>query len=740
MSSGVVQQHPPQEASALPDTGWSAPDEREMSLLDMLQVLHKRIYVILGLTLIGLIVAAIYSSRVTPLYEGVSLVSIDPGRSTDVGVTGVISDVAMGDTIEKLQTESMVIKSDTVLLDVIRSMDLPNKPPFSEVFKRQGGYKGQTFTPPQRVTLLSMMRDALSVTMVPNTKLVEIRFRNQDPQLATDVPNKLVEIYADHNLRDRYEGTMRISTWLSSQLEGIKVQATEGQRKLADFERSHNLIGIDDTGGLVSDTLRQVNVEVTAAEADTITKEARLKLAQSRNPELVSAVAPSTTLNVLRSQQAQLLVQYAALSTKFGSGYPRLREMQEQLKKIQASIDVEVNNITRRLQDEYDTAKRTEDSLHQQLDTQKQRAYDVSQGSAEYEILKHEVESAQDLYDALQERLKEASITAGLTGVTINVVDQAEVPASPVEPRKLLNLGIGLGIGLFLGLVLAFIFEALDDTLRTSENVEQISQLPVLTVVPHQALGPKSAGPVSRKDRSDRGRQRLVALYQPKSRGAESFRLLRSSLLLSGADAPLKTIMIASSFEGEGKSTIACNIAVVLAQNGARVLLVDADLRRGTVQDFFGMERKGGLSMLLSGQGGEDAYDHPVAELPGLTVLPCGPQSPNPGALLSSRKLADAVDQWRRDYDYVIIDSAPILPVADSLYLPSIIDAVVLVVRAGVTRKKALQRTRSMLTRLHANIAGIVVNDIDLRIENFYTYSGRYNYTYGSSYYEEKEG
>ncbi|HEY0796068.1 MAG TPA: polysaccharide biosynthesis tyrosine autokinase [Acidisarcina sp.] len=738
MSSGVVQQHPPPVENAHPDGGWSGPDEHEMSLLDLLQILHKRFLAILGVTLLGVLAAMFYSSRVTPQYEGKSLVNIDPGRSTDVGVAGVISDVAMGDTIEKLQTEAMVIKSNTVLLDVIKTMDLPHKKPFSDVFARDGGYKGGEFTPAQRELLLEMLNSALTVTLVPNTKLIEIRFRNQDPQVATDVPNKLVQLYADHNLQDRYEGTMRISTWLSGQLEGIKQQATEGQKKLGDFERSHNLIGIDETGGLVADTLRQVNVELTSAEADRITKEARLKLSQSGNPELISAVAPSTTLNVLRSQHAELLVQYAALSSRFGSGYPRLKELQDQLAKVQSDIDREVTNITKRLQEEYDTSARTEDLLRQQLEAQKQRAYDVSQGTAEYEILRHEVQSAQDLYDALQERLKEASITAGLTGVTINVVDQARIPAYPVEPRRVVNLSIGFGVGLFLGMVLAFVLEALDDTLRTSESVEQVSKLPVLTVVPHQVFSSKSAGATNVPG----GRKKLVTLYQSKSRATESFRLLRSSLLLSGADVRLKTIMITSSFEGEGKSTIASNTAVVLAQNGARVLLVDADLRRGTIHDFFGMERKNGLSMVLSGQAGESAYYNPVTELPNLTVLPCGPQSPNPGALLSSRTLVDTVEQWRRDYDYVIIDSAPILPVADSLYLPSIIDAVVLVVRAGLTRKKALQRTRMLLMRVHARIAGIVVNDIDLRIENFYTYSGRYgyNYSYGSNYYEEKEG
>ncbi|HEY0757969.1 MAG TPA: polysaccharide biosynthesis tyrosine autokinase [Acidisarcina sp.] len=738
MSSGVIQQHPAQQDDSHREMSWSVPDEHEMTLLDLLQILHKRFLVVLAVTALGVIIALLYTSRVIPQYEGKALVNIDPGRSTNVGVSGVIADAGMGDTIEKLQTEARVITSDTVLLDVIQSMDLAHKPPFSDIFKKEGGYKGGEFSPGQREALLGMTKGALTVALVPNTKLLEIRFRNQDPVLATAVPNKLVQIYREHNLRDRYEGTMEISNWLSGKLEGIRQQATEGQRKLADFERSHNLIGIDETGGLVSDTLRQVNVELTTAEADRITKEARLKLAQTRNPELISAVAPSTTLGVLRSQHAEMLVQVAALSTRFGSGYPRLRELQEQLNKVQADIDTEVTNITKRLQDEYDTSARTEDLLRGQLEAQKQRAYDVSQGTAEYEILKHEVQSAQDLYDALQERLKEASITAGLTGVTINVVDMARIPASPVAPRRLLNLLIGLGAGMFLGVVLAFVLEALDDTLRTSENVEQVSKLPVLTVVPHQTFSLKSALP----DQPAGSRKKLVALYQTKSRAAESFRLLRSSLLLSGADARLKTIMITSSFEGEGKSTIACNTSIVLAQNGARVLLVDADLRRGTVHDFFGMERKSGLSMVLSGQTNEPSYFNPVAELPNLTVLPCGPQSPNPGALLSSRTLVDTVEQWRRDYDYVIIDSAPILPVADSLYLPSIIDTVVLVVRAGLTRKKALQRTRQLLLRVNARIAGIVVNDIDLRIENFYTYSGRYgyNYSYGSSYYEEKEG
>lgn len=286
--------------------------------------------------------------------------------------------------------------------------------------------------------------------------------------------------------------------------------------------------------------------------------------------------------------------------------------------------------------------------------------------------------------------------------------------------------------GLIGGMVLAFVFEIFDDTLRTSEDTETISQLPTLAVVPHFDV---------KKEPLDTGKKGkpelvpdLVSYLEPQSLGAEAFRTLRSAILLSAVDREPRVLLITSSFAEEGKSTISANLAISFAQRQEKVLLVDTDLRRGTTHLKFGLSNRSGLSALLARESGAEAYEHPLPDLPGLTVLSRGPVAPNPGEMLASHAMEEMLKQWRKNFDRIILDSSPILAVADSLSLAPQADGVMVVVRSGVTRKKALLRTRELLRRVGSHISGTVVNDVNLRLENYYTYSKRYGYGYKSNY------
>ena len=345
--------------------------------------------------------------------------------------------------------------------------------------------------------LLNKLRSNLQVMSIPNTDLVEIHYRDPDPVQASVIAQAIVDQYLELDLRSRYEGTLRISNWLSGELNELKAHSAEAQRKVAQFQRDNNLIGIDTEGGnLVTDSLRLVNEQLLQAEADRIVKEARYHLAQTRNPELLVSVAPTTTLMTLRSQQAELMVQAADLKAKYGSDYPRVREVNKQLTAVQNDIDDEITNLLKRFEEEYNAAVNTQKLLQDRLDQVKQQAFRVSDSSADYEILKHEAESTEELYDALQMKLKEAGVTAGLNSNNVNIVDKAGVPAFPVAPLKRNNYGFGALIGLFLGISLAVFLETMDDTIRTSEDAESISGLPALAVVP------RFSGPARRPRRT----------------------------------------------------------------------------------------------------------------------------------------------------------------------------------------------------------------------------------------------
>jgi succinoglycan biosynthesis transport protein ExoP len=717
-----------------------AADHSVITPADFRKILIKRKWIIIIGLVIGIAYAIFYIVTTVPQYEATARVHIDLSRSTNIGIEDLIEQKLSGgeNSSEKLQTEIRIMQSESVIMEVINSLDLYHKPPFSALFKEHP-YDG-TLTPVQRYRLISAFGEATKVIVLPNTEIVEVHFQNSDPAVAATVANSIVDAYLDRDLRSRFEGTTRVSTWLTNQLTTVKKQVEDSQKSLTDYQRQNNLLTLDAQGGnLLTDSLRTVNQQLAEAEADRIVKEARYKMAQTRNPDLLISVAPGTVLGSLRSQQAELMVQAAQLKSKFGPDYPKVRELDKQLISVQSDIDREINDLTKRFEEEYNAAVKTESLLQDRLNRTKQEAFKENESAAQFEILKHGAESASELYDGLQMKLKEAGITAGLNSNNVDIIDRASVPPYPVLPKKRSALIFGFLGGLIGGIALAFFFESLDDTIRTSDDAEAISQLPTVAVIPHFIVTGRKGAPSTPSAKVEQQRllkvsPDLVSYVDPQSIAAEGFRTFRSSILLSAVDHEPKLLLITSSFAAEGKSTCAANLAISFAQRSARVLLVDTDLRKGTLHMKFRLSNRAGLSTLLARESGEEAYEHPLPELPNLTVLSRGPIAPNPGEMLASRAMEEMITQWRSEYEHIIFDSSPILAVADTLSLAPQVDAAFILVRAGVTRKRALIRVREQLRRASARVLGTVINDVDLRMENYYTYSKRYDYGYKSNY------
>ena len=406
---------------------------------------------------------------------------------------------------------------------------------------------------PRRRQLLARFNDNLAVHVIPNTEVVEIRFRSSDPALASDAANSIIDEYMQRNFRVRVDGTTQTAQWLSRQLEEIRASTTAAQQKLADFQRGNNLLGTDESDNIVTDRLKQLNEELTQAEADRIVKEGRYRLARSGNPELIASVVPSTTLQVLRTQEAELQEQYAQMSSKFGSGYPKLRELQSQLARLESSITAEGTNIETRLANEYDAAAKAEAMIRDDFEKQKQETYKLNENVSQYAILKHQVESGQQLYDTLQLKLKEAGITSGLASSYVSVVDRAQIPDKPVAPRKSLYLAMGLGGGLFGGLLLGLALDSFDDTIRSAEELEGLTGLPELSSVPYLAAlfakDPKLSSPASLLS----SECQPIPARAPHCLAGEAYRSLCSLVLLSSSQRPLKVLVISSALPGEGE-------------------------------------------------------------------------------------------------------------------------------------------------------------------------------------------
>lgn len=706
-----------------------------LSLSDIGRILLKWKWLVLACLLVSILVGYVYSKTRVPLYEGTATIDLNPSQ-TNMGLSDLIQESLSSEDV-RLPTEVARMQSNLVVFYTIKELALQHRGPFPEAFDHVSPDAGvEAFPPAQLQGMIGTVRGALRVSVVTGTDIVAITYRDPRPQVAKDVPNMIIEVYLKRNLEDHMEGTGRVVRWLATEMEGLKQQANEAQTRLGEYQKQHNLIDVGPGAGtqtesLELDRLRLNNNQVASAQADRIVREAKLRLAESNDPDLVASVAPSSTLMSLRAELLNLTAQYGQLTTRYGENYPRVRELHNQIATVQRQVDSEMHNVQQRIREEYDTSTHTLNLMQKQLDEQIQDAYKLNESAAQYALLRQDAESSRQLYDQLQLKLKESNLAAGLNTASVSVIDEALLPLGPVSPDVHTNVVIAAALGLLVGVLGAFILDSLDDTLRTTDDVELFSGLLSIGAIPHFQSAARAARPEDMGEEPGE-RRRLISITAPASPTAEAYRALRSSILLSAIDNPLRTLVVTSAFMSEGKSTLSANIAVMLAQRGERVLIVDADLRRSTLHLLFGLRRPAqGLTNLLSRQTDESVILHPVSQVPTLAYLPAGAVPPNPAELLASHRMAEMMRQWAEQYDRVIIDTAPILAVSDSLAPAARADSVLLVVRAGVTRKKALMRTRELLRRVNASLLGAVVNDIDMRKDSYYDYSGPYSYGYG---------
>jgi polysaccharide biosynthesis transport protein len=726
-NSGLVANRVPMLTVPTPDL------QDVITLHEIWRVLRKRRLLVLG-CLVGMVLLAAGVSMLLPRrYEAVARVVVNPQDSNALGLSPMdaLSGNGLSNDIVQ-QTQVRVLQSNPVAWDVIKQLRLDQRRDFAGKLVSAPGEAAEQIPAPRRVLLLSAFGAGLRVQAVPKTELIEVRFRALDPKLAASVANAVTSAYIERTFRTRYEATVQASDWLSKQLDDLKKNVESSQQRFTEYQKKSGIIGTDETHNIFIVQLEELNKQMAGAKGERILREARYRVAVSGNPELIADVAPTSTLAILRAQQADLKNQYAQLTAKYGNAYPRVEQVSTQLNQVEGSITTQVTEIRDKFQNEYRAALETELGLNTELEKQKQQAYKMNDAGIEFAILKRDFESSRDLYEDLMKKLKESGIVAGLHSTNVDVIDPAEVPTKPAEPRVMLNIAVGLMLGMFGGIGLAFLLENLDTTIRAPEYGEILVNLPVLGVVPHLNLnGTKGHKPLSKAE------QELPFLMsRPNSQFAEAFRALRTTLLLSSPGSPPKVIIVSSAAPGEGKTTVSVNCALAFAQKGAKVLLVDADLRRSGAQGRLRMQGELGLSSCLS--GGRESAEF-IKDLPGgmgLAVLPAGQKPPNPVELLDSDRMRTLLEQWREEYEHIIIDTPPLVGLSDALALSPFADAVLLVARSGRTSQQSLRRARDILNRVHARTVGVLINDLDIDSGDYYNYYGYYGSDYGEYYPE----
>lgn len=694
---------------------------------DYIHIVRKHKWMIAACVLAGAVVATLASLKAVRIYDAVGRIAINRESGDSLGLK---AGAAAGgsdddyDYVVTMDTQSRILQSDSIALEVMKKLGFDRPPSAAaSVVPLE-----TPVDPRMQSQMIGGFKGGLEIKPIPRTRIMEIHYRSADPERAARIVNAVIDVYIEQNYKTRFESTMQTSDYIQKKLSDLLLKVESSQEKLVQYQREHGILGIDEKQNIITSKLDELNRQLTIAETDRIQKEAVYRLTQSQSPETVTATA-LPGIERLRGNEADLKAQLAELSAQFGPNYPKVRELDDRLKAVESEISGELKKATSRAENDYKTALERENLLRASLDDQKKEANKLNESAIEYSILKRDVDTNRQLYESLLERLKEAGVVAGLNSSNIRIVDPARVPLAPVSPNVPRNITVGVALSLMLGIVLAFGYEALDNSVRTVDQVQLLTGLPAIAVIPKTRAIVEDPSRLLRgvtaSNFANNDAVELVACLKPHSGIAEAFRALRTSILLSAGGAPPRIILVTSSLAQEGKTTTSVNTAIVLAQKGARVLLVDADMRRPSLHKLLRIPNRIGLSNLLANVNDVSDAVTPYAGQANLFVIPSGPLPPQPAELVASPRMGQLLAQWRKEYDHIIVDTPPSLSVTDAVVMSVEADAVIVVIRAGKTTKQNLRRTRDLLASVNAPVRGIVVNAVDMSGPD-----GRYYYYY----------
>jgi capsular exopolysaccharide synthesis family protein len=661
-----------------------------------------------------------------------------------------------------LETQADILKSDTLALDVIKKLNLEQNRDFLPRFNPISWVMGLISpkgpedpknaaledSPHRREHVLLVFSKSLDVRVNAGTRLIEVQYTNSDPKVAAEVVNDLIQALIDYTFQTKFTSTKNVSDWLESQLSDLRKQSEDLQAKVVALQQTSGIFGAGGTDlqgkpviySPVLDRLAESTAQLSQAKMNRILKQSVWEVIKTGNAELISqlsgtamggatggaaGVASSLTLiQTLRGQEATLKAQIDQDATQMGPAYPKLIQERASLRSIEQELRDEIARVAARAKNDYDVAAQAEQGASSTYESDRGEAEKLNDKSIEYAIASKESDQSQELYQDLLKRLKEAGIMEGLHSSNLTIVDNASPPAKPSKPNVPLYLALGLVLGFFFGGGAALLVDSVDNKLQGGEEIEAMG-MPLLGIVPHL----KEAS-------SPRG---IVIADEPNSIFSEAIRSLRSVIMISRSGTPPKVVLVTSGSPSEGKSTISLNLAASLAQQDKRVLLIEADLRRPVLRQRLNLIAEGGLSTMLANQG-ETLEAIPSQAQPNLYFMPAGPAPPFPTELLGSARMSTLLAEWRNEYDFVVIDSPPILPVADARLLIPLADTTVLVARASRTTRVALQRAYGILIQHAADQAlpavGTVFNGVSLHSAGYYGYYGYYG-TKNSAYYQQ---
>ncbi len=716
-------------------------------LLDYWELVRKRRWLVLTCALVVFTTVAIGTLKEKPIYEGKVLLEIDPEAPSVVNFKEVVNPNT-GDMESYEDTQYKIIQSRTLAEKVVRDLQFYENPEFIRNRYLFGLFEGSVPPLPANIdegppdstapifrNAVSYFMSSVDVNPIRRSNLVEVTFDSTNPRTAAMAAEKLADDYIENNLQVKFDATTKASAWLDNKLRDLRAQVEAADDRLAEYARANGIVFVGPAQTLVTERLAQLQGQLTAAQTDVMGREALYDQVQAGQIDTLPGIVDNALLQGLETHKTELERTYDDMSVNYKPDYPKMVEIKKQMDAVDRQIDKQKKTAAKTIVDGYHTALGKEKYLENAVEDAKKAVNDLADKTIQYNIIKRDSDSNHELYAALTERMKEANAAAGLNQSNIHVVDPSIVPTGPVKPRVMVNLSVGLLLGLALGVGLAFFQEYLDKTLKTPDDVEQFLRLPSLGVLPRFALaGATETGDPETETLAlttgSNGHHHLAPAIQTSPRAVEAFRSLRTSVLLSASPVP-RLILVTSALPSEGKTTTAINLGVTLASLGNRVAVVDCDMRRPAVHRGTAVENNPGFVQCLTGHVDLANAVLPVAGVENLSVIPCGPIPPNPAEVLSSPVCADLLHRLRGQFDYVLVDSPPLLSVADSRILATLVDAVVLVARAHSTPYDVVRRARTLLYGSGARILGVALNDLDVERNGFGYQQYQYGYGYG---------
>ncbi len=733
-------------------------DDDTIDLREYWRVLVKRRWAIASVLAIIVVASMLSTILMVPEYRATATIQITPPNSQILEYANFTSEnTGYYGQQQFFTTQNQILESREIAEAVVRTEGVEQHPELTgEIRQRSliGELKslpraiGRALSPTRTAQIsgqtdseavrerrvrsaAATLRGRISVEPVRNSNLFRVSVSAFDPQFAARMANAIVTEYTRSTMQRRFQAGNQAREFLEDELADMRIQLERADQALLDFAQRNQVADLDQRIEMATSTLNDLNQRLSDVETELVTLGSYKTMIERGQAADINMVNESAEIRQLRQQRAQMATEYASLSQRFKEDYPTLVELRNQMDTISDQIAEERTLAIRGILSRYNSLTAEAESLREAIETRESSILALNQQGVQYNILKRDFETNRELYDGLLQRMKEIGVAAGVQENNIAVIDEALPPGGPFKPNLSRNLTFAIVLGLMAGVGLALVLEFFDSSVHRTEDLEALTGRPVLGLVPmvkakqmrvdnpNVALPDRAVGHYSAK--------------HPKSSVSEAFRSLRTSLMFSTPEGMPKTILITSPGPGDGKTTTAINLATVMAQNGSRVLLIDADLRKPRLHRDFGKPQSPGLTNRIAGNNseGNETASIVTTDVEGLFVMPSGNQAPNPAELLSSERMSKIIAMNARAFDHVIIDTAPILGLADSMVLSRLVDGVIVVTSAGKTAKESIKASIRRLMQVRAPVLGVVLNAVDLDSPD-YAYYSSYYYNYES--------